>query len=129
MGKKYLQAAAREGRVAVLPEWLTEGRTVWYWREILCDDELCPDMVGPSCPMNDAHRHIGPRSPEALACARLHPVLDSMELWSVAAQFTPRGIVWNLNDALEISDTWLRVAVWPTKLAALQHRPGRIEYG
>ena len=25
MGKKYLQQAAREGRVAVLPEWLTEG--------------------------------------------------------------------------------------------------------
>ena len=69
------------------------------------------------------------RSPEALACARLHPVLDSMELFSVSAQFTPRGIVWRLNDAVEISDAWLRSAVWPSKLSALQHRPGRIEYG
>lgn len=129
MSKKYIQKAAREGRVAVLPEWLCEGRIVWYWREILCDDELCPDMVGPSCPINDAHRHIGPRSPEALECARLHPVLDSMELWAVSAQFTPRGVVWAFNEDTEISDAWLRLAVFPTKEEALQHRPRRIEYG
>ena len=129
MSRKYAKKAAREGRVAILPEFLQEGRVVWYWREILCDDELCPDMVGPSCPMNDLHRSVRARSPEALACARLHPVLDSMELFSVLAQFTPRGIVWRLNDAVEISDAWLRSAVWPSKLSALQHRPGRIEYG
>lgn len=129
MGKKYLQAAAREGRVAVLPAWIQEGRTVWYWRETLCDDDLCPDMVGPSCPMNRMHGAARYGDPEARGCARLHPVLDSMELWSVAAQFTPRGIVWALNEDTEISDAWLRLAVFPSKEEALQHRPRRIEYG
>ena len=126
MGKKYLQAAARDGRMAVCPEWMAEGRTVWCWRETLCDDELCLDMVGPSCPFNrGAHRG----DPEALRCARMHPVLDSMELWSVGARFTPQGVVWVLNDDREIPDSRLRAAVFPSKQAALFHRPEVIEYG
>ena len=129
MSKKYIEKAAREGRVAVLPAWLAEGKTVWYWREVFCEDELCPDMVGPSCPMNRLREHIGPHSPQAIECARLHPTLDSMELWRVSAAFTPRGVVWALNDAYEIPDVWLRMAVFPTKAEALQHRPTRIEYG
>ena len=129
MSKKYIEKAARDGRVAVLPEWLQEGRTIWYWREILCDDELCMDMVSPVCPLNRTREKIRPRDPEAIECARLHPVLDSMELWAVGADFTPRGVVWRLNDDLQIHDVWLRRAVFPTKAEALQHRPGRIEYG
>ena len=91
MGKKYLQRAAGEGRVAILPEFLQEGREVWYWRETLCDDELCLDMVGPTCPMNRINEHIGPHDPEAIRCAMMHPVLDCMEIWHVTAAFTPRG--------------------------------------
>ena len=128
MGKKYLQTAARDGRVAVCPEHVREGRTVWYWRETLCQDELCMDMVGPSCPMNRM-RGVGPGSPEALRCARMHPVLDSVELWSVGARFTPQGVIWVLNDDREIPDSRLRAAVFPSKQAALYHRPEVIEYG
>ena len=129
MGKKYLQRAAGEGRVAILPEFLQEGRAVWYWRETLCDDELCLDMVGPTCPMNRLNEHIGPHDPEAIRCAMMHPVLDSMEIWHVTAAFTPRGIVWCLNDAVEISDVWLRRSVFPSKVLALANRPEVIAYG
>lgn len=129
MSKKYIEKAARDGRVAVLPEWLKEGATVWYWRELLCDDELCPDMVGPSCPMNSLHGRHGPHSPEALECARMHPTLDSMEVRRVTAEFTPQGVTWCINDSFEVPAYWLRRAVFTSKAKALQHRPERIEYG
>ena len=126
MSKKYLERAAREGRVAVQPEWLQEGRTVWIWRSILCDEELCPDSVGSACPLNGK---AYPWSLEARKCARTHPVLDKLDVWSVAAHFEPRGLTWAINDEIIIPDACLREAVWPSERAAKAHRPEAIRYG
>ena len=126
MTKKELAEAARDIRAAILPPWLREGSEIWYWRETFCDDELCLDMVGPSCPVNAMQR---PDRETVLRCARMHPVLDSMTVWSVLARFTPQGIVWSINDAVEIRDGLLYGAVFPSKEAALRCRPGVIEYG
>ena len=126
MKKSEMAEAARDLRAAILPPWLREGSTVWYWRETFCDDELCLDMVGPTCPLNAAQR---PDRDAVRRCARMHPVLDSMTVWSVLARFTPQGVVWSINDAVEIRDELLRAAVFPAKEAALRRRPGVIEYG
>ena len=126
MSKKTIKRAAREGRVAVLPAWLSEGKTVWYWRGTLCGDDLCLDMVGPSCPMNHGAKYF---DREAKDCARCHPVLDHMEIYDVRAVFTPRGIRWAVNDLDDVADIWLRTVFFPTREDALSRRPRRIEYG
>lgn len=128
VSKKYIEKAARDGRVAVCPEWMTEGKTVWFWRETFCDDELCLDEVGPSCPINSL-RHVRAGDPEARRCARMHPVLESVEIWDVVARFDPRGVLWVINDGYEIRDSVLRGAVFPSRQSALAHRPEVIEYG
>jgi len=128
MGKKYLERAARDGRVAILPEFCTEGREIWYWRECWCTDgDGCMDMVSSSCPRNALRR---PDADTMARCARHHPVLDRTTIWAVQAEFYRNGgIVWVINDAIFIRDAFLRSAVFPTREEALQHRPEVIEYG
>lgn len=127
MGKKYIQSAARDGRVAVLPEWLQEGRKVWMWRECFCTDgDLCEDSVTPACQMNSLRSRP---DPAALArCARYHPQLDSTTVWAVSAEFTPKGIFWMINEAYRIRDCFLREAVFPSREAAQARRPEVIAY-
>ena len=128
MSKKYIKEAARDGRVAVLPAWLTEGSKVWIWRECFCDGgDMCPDCVTPACPLNCLKGR--PDAETAARCARNHPQLDSLTVWAVSADFTPGGIFWVINEAYRIRNCFLRAAVSPTKEAALANRPARIEYG
>lgn len=127
MGKKYVERAARDGRVAILPEFCTEGREIWYWRECWCTDgDGCMDMVSSSCPQNSLRR---PDADTMARCARHHPVLDRTTVWAVSAEFDRRGILWVINDAIQIRDAFLRAAVFPSRDAALAHRPEVIEYG
>lgn len=111
---------------AELPEWLQEGRTVWYWRETYCSDEACLDMVASVCPLNMGLR---PDRDAVAKCARRHPVLDSVTVWAVLAIFEPGGVRWVINDALEIRDEDLRAAVFPDKKTALKRRPEVVMYG
>lgn len=125
--KKSIEKAVREGRAAILPGWLAEGKTVWYWRETLCDEELCVDCVSPVCPFNSAS--LAWNDPEVRRCAREHPVLDKMEIYDVRAVFTAKGIFWVVNDGIDVADRLLRAVYFPTREAALARRPRRIEYG
>ena len=120
-------AALREGRVAIQPEWLEEGRTVWFWRESYCfDKDLCSDSVTPACPFNG----LGPRDREKIhSCARRHPVLDSTEIWVVQAIFERGGVSWCINDAYTVKDCLLKGAFFPSRLEALEHRPEEVVYG
>lgn len=125
MSERYMKAAAKDGRLAVLPVYLQVGRTVWYWRECLCDDDGCPDGAGSCCPLN----HDLPwNDPAVLECERQHPVLDQMQVHSVWASFTPRGIEWTVN-GLTVAECWLRQAFFPSEAAARRARPERISYG
>ena len=121
-----MEKAARERRVAVLPEWLTEGSRVWYWRETLCGDDLCPDMVTSICPINKGKTW---NDPTVMTCARRHPELECTEIWSAAAYFTPRGIEWCINEGVAVPDEELRRIFFPTREAAQKHRPEVILYG
>lgn len=120
MGKKQLEKADREHRVAVLPGWLTEGRKIWYWRETLCTEDLCPDMVSGACPLN---RGVAWNDQAAVACAIRHPVVERMTVWSVACYFTPRGIEWSINELPAVADRDLRRVFFPTREAAEARRP------
>ena len=119
--------AFSEDRVAVLPEWLQEGRTVWFWRESYCfDKDLCVGSITPLCPFNSP----GPRDKEKIhQCARRHPVLDSTEIWAVSAIFERTGVSWCINDAYTVKDCLLRGAFFPSRIEALLHRPEEVEYG
>ena len=112
--------------VAVLPPYLQEGREVWYWRELLCQDDLCPDSMSSVCPINQGRRWS---DPETIGCRRDHPVLDRMEVWSVTAAFTRRGIELSINELPGVDGRALRAVYFPTRAEAIRHRPGRIEYG
>ena len=119
--------AAAEGRLAILPEWMQEGRQIWLWRECFCDGtDLCPDSVTRLCPLNSMRR---PDSETCARCARHHPQLDTATVWAVSAVFEPRGIVWCINEAYEIRDSLLRESVFPSREEALRHRPEEIVYG
>lgn len=121
------ELADREDRLAILPDWLQEGKTVWYWRECYCmDGDLCPVSVTKECPFNQWQR---PDNEEIFECARRHPQLDSMQVWSVLAIFERGGVKWVVNDCIEVKDRNLRGAVFPTKGLALDHVPEVIEYG
>lgn len=120
MGKK------KANMTAELPEWLQEGRTVWYWRETYCTGELCTDKLGSGCPMNQTFR---PDRDTVAKCARRHPVLDSLTVWAVLAMFEPGGIRWVINDAIEIRDEALRSAVFPDRKSALKRPPEVVVYG
>lgn len=122
MGRKYIEKATREGRVAMLPEWLAEGRTVWIWRENLCDEDGCMDMVSPVCPRN---RGASWDSATAMECARRHPVLESMQIYDVRAVFTRLGVAWSVNDSMLVPDDQLRAVFFPNREAALKNRPER----
>ena len=123
MSRKYMEKATREGRVALCPEWLQPGQDVWYWRESLCDDDGCPDMVKSVCPMNNGFRWF---DDVARDCACQHPVLEKTTVWSCQAAFTPRGVEWIINDLPAVADYRLRSAFFTTRDAALQARPGRV---
>lgn len=125
--KKSMKRAVREDRAAILPPWLAEGRTVWYWRETICDEDGCLDVVSPICPFN-VHSPAW-NDPEVRSCAMEHPVLDKMEVYDVRAVFTRRGISWEVNEGYGVADSVLRQVYFPTREAALAHRPRRIEYG
>ena len=119
-----MEKAAREGRVALLPEWLQVGREVWYWRECLCGgDDLCADGVTSCCPLNNG---IPWYDEVARDCACQHPILEKTTIWSAAACFTPRGVEWIINELPAVSDYRLRSAFFLTKQAALDSRPGKV---
>ena len=123
MKRKDMERATREGRVAILPEYLQEGRTVWYWRESLCDEDGCMDMVTSCCPLNHGFKLFDNVAKE---CARQHPVLENTDVWSVAAEFTARGVRWVINDWDPVPDDRLLAAYWPSREEALEHKPGRV---
>lgn len=126
MGKKGLQRAARDHRVAVLPEYLQPGRDIWYWRESLCDEDGCSHMVTSSCPINRG-RHWP--DPEVYQCACRHPVLDHGKVWSAAAFFTEQGIEWVINDLPGVMEDRLRSAFFATREEAMKAKPERIIHG
>ena len=127
MSKKYLKRAAHDGRMAVLPEFLTEGKKIWYWRECLCEEgEICMDAVTSLCPLNNG---IDWDDDVARRCASVHPQLEETEIWSVAAFFTPRGIEWVINDLPGVAECNLRSAFFSTQEAAIRERPRRIVHG
>ena len=122
MSRKYAEKAAREGRAALLPEWLQEGRTVWVWRASLCDEDCCADMVTVVCPRN---RGASWGSRDTQDCAGRHPVLEAMTVYDAAALFKPDGILWTINDSPLIRDAELRRVFFPSREAALKNRPER----
>lgn len=123
MKRKEIDAAVREGRAAILPEWLQPGREVWYWRESLCEEDECPDQDTLSCPLSAGFCW---HEDEARRCARQHPVLEKSTVWGVAAEFTERGVVWSVNDLPQIPDWRLHSAFFTSKADALRHRPGEV---
>ena len=126
MSKRYMEKATREGRVALLPEYLQVGQEIWYWRESLCDDDGCPDMVTSCCPLNNGIQWYEDTARE---CSRQHPVLEHATIWSVSACFTPRGVEWVVNDLPAVADVHLRRAFLTTKDEALRQRPEEVLTG
>ena len=117
-----------QGRAAVLPEWLQEGREIWFWRETYCyEGDLCTDSITPVCPYNRRGRIREPE--EVLQCARRHPLLTKADVWSVSASFEPLGIFWTINECYTVRDNMLRLAFFPTQADALDHKPEVILYG
>ena len=126
MSSRYVQKAARENRVAILPAFLTVGTKVWYWRELLCGDDICLDGVTPTCPLNMG---IPWYDDEARECACRHPTLEGTVIWSVGAYFTPRGIEWAVNDLPAVADCHLRSVFFRSREEAEAAKPGRIVNG
>lgn len=128
MEKKNKNKGELPYRAAVLPEWLEEGRTVWFWRDCFCDGtDLCSDSVGPMCPLNSLR---GRPSPEVIGkCARHHPQLDQTVIWAVSAAFEPGKILWTVNEAYTVREEFLRATFFPSREAALARRPEEIVYG
>lgn len=125
--QERIAAAMDERRLAILPEWLQEGRTVWFWRETYCfDGDLCMDSITPVCPFNSAGRADREKISQ---CSRRHPILTKTDVWSVTAAFEPLGIFWTINDCYTVRDDVLRLAFFPTQAAAMDHRPEVILYG
>ena len=123
MKRKEIDVAVREGRAAILPEWLQPGREVWYWRESLCDEDGCMDMVTVACPINAGfHWH----EEEVRTCARQHPVLEKAEIYSVFASFSERGVEWIVNGLPAVPDWRLRDAFFVSEAEARRHRPGEV---
>lgn len=118
-----MQEAAREGRLGLCPAWLRVGRQIWYWRESLCDDDGCMDMVTSACPLNNG---IAWYEDPARECSRQHPVLEQTTVWSVGCYFTPRGPEWVINDLPAVADVRLRNAFFLTREDAEANRPGRV---
>lgn len=123
MKAKEITAAAQDGRLALCPDWLMPGREVWYWRESLCGDDGCPDMVTSCCPLNHG---IAWYEDTARECSQQHPVLEHTTVWSAGAYFTPRGVEWMINDLPAVADVRLLSAFYRTEKEAWAARPGRI---
>lgn len=126
MSRRYMERATREGRVALLPEWLQVGREVWYWHESLCDDNGCADMVTAACPINKGAVWY---DDEARECARRHPSLEKTTVWSVCSYFTPKGVMWSVNELPAVADLFLRGAYFRTRAEALKNRPKEVAAG
>ena len=126
MNRKQLEEAARDYRVAVLPEYLQPGSRVWYWRESLCEDDLCMDSVTPACPLNRGFRWY---DAEARSCAMAHPALEETTVWSIQAAFTAQGVEWIVNDLPAVADCRVRSSFHPSREEAEACRPGRVSYG
>jgi len=124
MSEKYLKRAAGDGRLAVLPEWLREGCTVWYWRETFCGDEPCI-RADPLCPLN----WLEWNDPQVIDCARRHPRLEQTQVWSVMVMFTRSGMQWVINDLAPVDDRYMRVVFFPSEKEARKHRPQEVVYG
>lgn len=123
MKRKEIDSAVREGRAAILPEWLQVGRTVWYWRECLCDEDGCMDMVTVACPINAGYHWY---EPEVCRCARQHPVLEKSEIYSVYASFSERGVEWIVNGLPAVPDCLFRESFFVSEIEARRHRPGEV---
>ena len=113
-------------RWAVVPEWLQVGREVWYWRELLCADDICTDGVTSACPLN---RGVKWYEDEARSCAHAHPMLEKTTVWSVMAAFTPRGVEWIVNDLDAVADSRLREAFFRTAKGSRTGRPEVVRSG
>jgi len=122
-----IESLISQSRLAILPDWLQEGRQVWFWRETYCfDGDLCTDSITPVCPYNGAGRADKER---ILRCARRHPILTKTDVWSVTASFEPLGIFWTINDCYTVRNDVLLRAFFPTQEKALENRPEVILYG
>ena len=123
MKRKEIDVAVREGRAAILPEWLQPGREVWYWRESLCDEDGCLDMVTVACPINAGFRW---HEEEVRSCARQHPVLEKAEIYSVFASWSERGVEWIINGLPAVPDCLFRESFFVSEAEARRHRPGEV---
>ena len=127
MGDKLNADAVRDGRAAILPEFLQVGSRVWYWRESLCDEDCCMDMVTAACPLN---RGVKWYEDECRRCAMAHPILEETTVWSVQADFSPvRGVQWIVNGLPGVADSRVRLSFFATGEEAMAHRPKAVEYG
>lgn len=121
-----IEKAKAEDRLAVLPEWLAPGREVWFWRRSWCHDDGCMDCVTAGCPFN---RGLPWSSDEVRECSKRHPVLDHEAVYSAAAEFTPHGIWWSINEGEPVPAFLLDAVYFPDEEAARRHIPERVAYG
>jgi len=122
-----IRTLLEENRLAVLPDWLQEGREIWFWRETYCfDGDLCMDSITPVCPYNRSGRADRQK---IIQCARRHPLLTKTDVWSVTASFEPLGIFWTINECYTVRADLLLSAFFPTQAKALEHRPEVVVYG
>ena len=113
-----LEDAVRQGRAAVLPNWLSIGCTVWHWRDCYCGDEICGvDAVTPECPLN---RGVWYWEDEAVRCSHQHQILEHETVFSVQADFTKNGIAWIINENRAVYENDLRAKYYSTREAAEQ---------
>ena len=116
---KY-KRASEQGRLALIPGWMQEGKTVFLWDSPTCQDEPCGDKGKLGCPLK---LDDWDTNPVVLRCQRQHPVLRRLELWAIVARFTPRGVVYILNDYYVIPDFDLRRIVFRTEREARLNKP------
>lgn len=125
---RNIAQAHDDGRVAVLPEWLQEGRTVWWWRQTECLRDLCEDSITATCPLNGMARM--PVSSETVqGCARQHPVLEREVIWSVLCIFKPGERLWVVNDLDPVKEVDLDAAFHPSREAAMRRKPREVRRG
>lgn len=113
---KY-KCASEQGRLAMIPDWMQEGNFVYLWDSVDCLDESCGDEGKLACPMGKGSEQVIRR------CRMAHPVLRRIALWSVVAQFTPRGVLYFLNDFYVIPDVDLLRIVFKNEKEARLHKP------
>lgn len=115
---KYKKAMAT-GRLAMVPDWLFEGNTVFIWDSTDCDDEPCGDWGKLACP----YRPGETITPVVIGCRRAHPKLRRVEVWSVAAYFMRSGVYFVINDYFQIHANDLPKVVFKNEREAWRNKP------